>query len=98
MLDWLEHLFFSDIGKKLKGFALFQTILGIILSIIFGTVSIVMAIDHKEQIYLSAGILIIFFGIIISILGSWLLYGFGELVDKTCDISKSVEPMKTYED
>ena len=84
---------FNDIGKKLKGLALTMCILGIIASIAVGVVLIIIGIEEESIIWLF-GIILIIFGSIASWISSWLLYGFGELIDKTCAIELNTRPKK----
>lgn len=63
---------FDNIGGKIKGFAKIIAWLGIILSVIFGLLSI-------EE----GGIMIMIIGSVSSWLGSLVLYGFGQLVENS---------------
>lgn len=63
---------FDNIGGKIKGFAKVVAWLGIILSVIIGFLSIE-----------TGGILIIIIGSVSSWVGSFVLYGFGQLVENS---------------
>ena len=67
---------YNNIGEKIKGLAIATFILGSILSII---ISIVLCIATEHFFY----ILIILLGPISALLSSWLIYGFGELIEET---------------
>lgn len=74
---------FDNIGSKIKGCAYATFFLGVIASIISGiTLSV------------SVGDIIVVLTIMLGSVGSWivslLIYGFGELVDKTCDIARHI--------
>ena len=95
-----ERKMFSNIGGKIKGLAKFICWVGIISSVVAGIVLIISS--HNSNGYYSytdtnmiiAGILVMLFGSILSWIGSFVLYGFGELVDNS---SKLVE-LKQNED
>ncbi len=70
---------FNNIGKKIKVLAAVTAVLLAIAAIITG---IVLCNDNSEE----AGIPILIFGPIVSWISSFMLYGFGELIDKVCDI------------
>ena len=63
---------FDNIGSKIKGFAKVIAWLGIILSFIIGLLSIA-----------TGGILVIVIGSASSWVGSFVLYGFGQLVENS---------------
>ena len=82
---------FKNIGVKIKGFAQIVCWLGIIGSIIPGLVLIGIGseIEYGGGIVF-LGILIAIDGSIASWIGSFLTYGFGELIDKTCEIKQLI--------
>ena len=73
---------YKDIGKKIKTLAELICWIGIIISLISGC-----ALMGANGI----GILVIILGALGSWTGSFLLYGFGELVDNSTKIVKSLE-------
>ncbi|MBQ6672275.1 MAG: hypothetical protein IKR80_03925 [Spirochaetales bacterium] len=95
---------FNNIGGKIKGLAKFMCWLGIILSVIIGVIMIIAAASSRsytfdsygEKITLStggsivAGILIIVFGSLASWIGSFFMYGFGELVENSKKVADRV--------
>jgi hypothetical protein len=95
---------FNNIGGKIKGLAKFLCWLGIILSVIAGVVLIIAAStkssysfdSYGERITLStggsivAGILVIVFGSLFSWIGSFFMYGFGELVENSKKVADRV--------
>ena len=78
------ELLFSNIGKKIKGLAIGTFVVEAIGAIITGI--ILIATDDDYLLY---GLISIFWGPIVALFLSWLLYGFGELIDKTCKIERN---------
>ena len=74
---------FNNIGKKIKSLAVFVTWIGIIASIVSG-----MAIMTGGGEMIIIGIILIIVGGIASWVSSFLLYGFGELIEKICLIDE----------
>ena len=76
---------FNNIGEKIKGLAIFFTIVGII-----GTVGWTIYLWCSGMgFFIGAAILAL--GVFASWLGSFVLYGFGELICKTSDIEEGVK-------
>ena len=73
---------YDNIGGKIKGLAKATFIVEAIAAVITG---IVLWIDTGELQYA----LILFCGPIVAWVSSWLLYGFGEIIDKLCDIEQN---------
>ncbi len=80
---------YDKIGKKIKGLAETLMYIGMGLSI-FGGI-ILMCLDEKLTL---TGLLVIGLGCLGAWLGNLLLYGFGELIDKTCDIEEELHAIK----
>lgn len=78
---------FDNIGGKIKGLAKVLCWLGIIASIIVGAI---MCTDEDAALF---GILYILIGSLLSWIGSFLLYGFGELIATTMHISYLVDEL-----
>ncbi|MBP3554764.1 MAG: hypothetical protein IJY37_06080 [Clostridia bacterium] len=74
---------FDQIGKKIKTLASTLTTIGIIVSIIVGFIILVNGSG--------AGFLVMLVGSLLSWLSSYVLYGLGELIDKTSTISANLE-------
>ncbi|MBQ8746290.1 MAG: hypothetical protein IJZ08_00285 [Clostridia bacterium] len=70
---------FNEIGKKIKGLASVIAWIGIIASAIMGFITM--------ELSFFTGLLIIAIGALASWVGSFLLYGFGELVDNSTVIA-----------
>ena len=75
---------FSNIGKKLK---LLAKIVFIFLSsaCVIGGIALVAA--NIDLLIIAVPVLLV--GPLFAWIGSWFLYGFGELVDKACDIERN---------
>ena len=85
---------FNNIGGQIKGLAKVICWLGIIASVIIG-ILLIMSATNRNGYYsytdtnmVITGILVMIMGSILSWIGSFVLYGFGELVDNS---SKLVE-------
>lgn len=77
---------FSNIGGKIKKLATaiftIETILIIVSSFAF--------LFNEDTILM--GIILLIGGILIAWVSSWLLYGFGELIEKTTEIAHNTQP------
>lgn len=86
---------FNDIGGKIKTLAVVVCWLGIIASLILGIVLIGMDDDLTL-----IGIIVMLFGALGSWLGSFVAYGYGELIDNTdaaqYDTKEIVEKLNIY--
>ena len=74
---------YSNIGGKIKSLAKWTFIVEAIAAVIAG---IAVIIDSEDFLLAFALILL---GPIVAWVSSWVLYGFGELVDKACDIERN---------
>lgn len=70
---------FENIGGKIKKLAIVITIIGIIISFIIG-----MRLTNEIGF---GGVIVVLGGILLSWIGSFLLYGFGEIIDLLRKIS-----------
>jgi hypothetical protein len=78
---------FDNIGSKIKGLAQIVCWIGIIVSVIFG-----FALMDEVGF---GGIVAIILGSLFSWVGSFCLYGFGELIEKTTEIAKNTRCSNT---
>ena len=69
---------FNDIGGKIKGLAVLLTWLGIILSVVIGAL-----IASASDDLIVAGFIVIVVGILLSWIGSFCIYGFGQLIENS---------------
>jgi hypothetical protein len=79
---------YDNIGKKIKNLAKWCFIVEAIGAVITGIVLMINASDIDDGFFI-AGILTVIFGPIVAWVGSWLLYGYGELIDKACEIERN---------
>ena len=76
---------FKNIGGKMKFFAEAMAWIGIVFSVVVGIILCVMGNDaRKGETLIVSGIFLMFFGSFVSYIGSWFLYGFGELIENSC--------------
>lgn len=80
---------FENIGAKIKTLAIVITTISIIVSIIWG-------ISVIRYSFLS-GLLVIILGSLLSWVGSFILYGFGQLVENSDVIAKHYKNLKAKE-
>ena len=75
---------FSDSGEKLKSIAKFVTIVGTIVSVIIGCLSV------ESRHTLLWGIVLLIIGPFLSWIGGLVLYCLGDSFDKICEIKKTL--------
>ncbi len=74
---------YDEIGKKIKRLAIATFIVEAIAAIITGIVLI------TEYVDLWIVLLVFILGPIVAWVSSWLLYGFGEIIDRLCSIDRN---------
>lgn len=95
---------YNNIGGKIKGLAVFFCILGILGSLTVGILAIVAGSEldflfEDGGIYGAVGgVLIIIVGSLISWISSFLLYGFGQLVQNSDRISTALNKQNRFID
>lgn len=81
---------FDNIGKKIKSLASILCWVGIIAYIILAIIMFAIAADaYDEELYITLGVIFLFVGPLMSWISSFFMYGFGELIDKACDIERN---------
>lgn len=80
---------YSNIGGKIKGLAKAIFIIQTIATVIMGLVFIANGLDsyYLGDEAVITGVLLMIIGPLVAWISSWLLYGFGELIDKVCYIA-----------
>lgn len=73
---------FKNISGKIKGLAKVNCIVGIAISVVVG---IGMSGDSKMA---PIGVLVMIVGLLVSWIGSFFVYGFGELIENTTVIAE----------
>lgn len=81
---------FNNIGEKIKKLAEILCYIGILLSAIVGLVVMFVGGSSRSRVPLLIGLLIILIGALISWVGSFFTYGFGELIVKATEIEKNM--------
>ena len=81
-------ILFENIGKKIKALAKWSFVVVAVVSILVGIIGTVAALDGDESL-VAIFLPITFAGPILALLSAWMLYGFGELIDKVSDIAKN---------
>ena len=74
---------FENIGKKIKNLASIICWIGIIASVIIGLILFNSSV--------SAGLITIIAGSLISWIGSFFMYGFGEIVESSINTSEKID-------
>ena len=74
---------FENIGSKIKTLAIITTIVGLATSVFLG-----LYILTTNALY---GVLIALIGSLVSWLSAFFMYGFGELIEKTTEITKNTK-------
>lgn len=82
------HKLYNNIGDKIKRLAMGTFILETIGAIVTGIV-LICEVDTLS------GLLTLFCGPIVAYFLSWILYGFGELINKICVIAQNTNPATT---
>lgn len=81
---------FDNIGKKIKSLASVLCWVGIIAYVILAIIMFAIAADaYDEELYITLGVIFLFVGPLMSWVSSFFMYGFGELIDKACDIERN---------
>ncbi len=76
---------YDNIGRKIKNLAAIIAFIQAIIPITIGILMIISSMDSKDGSVVP-GVLVMVIGSILAWISSWLLYGFGELIEKACDI------------
>lgn len=76
---------YDNIGGKIKGLAKWVSIIVSIIMAISGIVCMGLGED-----FIPVGILLLILGPVICWISSWMLYGFGELIEKASNIEQIV--------
>lgn len=89
MFEKIKGLY-ADIGKKMKNAAIVIFIVMSILSILGAIIFLFSDTDYLVDIIgWAIALSIVVGGTVVSFFSTWMLYGFGELIDKTCEIEKN---------
>lgn len=86
--DSMFDSLYADIGKKIKGWAGWIFIVEAIVSVIG---AIVMLFTAEDGGMIFVALLTLILGPVLVWVSSWILYAFGELVDKTCENERNTQ-------
>lgn len=75
---------YNDIGGKIKSLARWTFIIGAVAALISGVATM-------AQINFFTGLIVMFLGPVVAFVSTWLLYGFGELIDKAGEIAQNTK-------
>ena len=83
---------YRNIGAKIKTLAAVLAWVGIIVSVIAGIVMIGIGVDSRDgEAMMALGLGYIVLGPLLSWISSLVLYGFGELVDRSKNIDEKLD-------
>ncbi len=82
---------FNNIGRKIKMLAEVLCWIGITVSVLAAVLLFVSGVTEDNPHAVLFGLLLVVLGPLLSWIGSFLLYGFGELVTKTSRIAALLE-------
>ena len=89
---------YDNIGRKIKDLAKTICLLEAFAAIIAGIIIIGTFADARDgEGMVGIGILIMVVGSLLAWISSWLLYGFGELIEKTSNIEIYLRPQSYKE-
>ena len=83
---------FENIGRKIKSLAVIDFVLGSILCIIAGLALIIQSDRYNPTA--TAGFIVLIAGPLVFWISSFCLYGFGELIEKTCENNALLQQME----
>ena len=87
---------FNEIGKKIKGVTEAFCILEIIANVLGGGSLLLFGLDDENEIFIALGAIMLIFGTLFIWISHLVIYGFGELVDKVCDIESRKSETPNY--
>ena len=80
---------FKNVGKKIKTFSVVMFIIEALAALVCG-IGMIITSDYL----IPYGVLVALVGPFVLWILSWFVYGYGELIDKTCEIAKNTQPVK----
>ena len=87
---------FNNIGRKIKTLAAVICWITILAFFILGIVLVSKGGDRNHYGYVISGLILMFAGPIVGWLGSCLLYGYGELIDKTQETAQNTRQLLRF--
>jgi hypothetical protein len=81
-----EKIMFENIGDKIKGIALVEFVVGVVFALALGIIIMLLG-----EIFILIGFLFIFLFSFLAYISSAMIYGFGELIEKSRRIEYRLE-------
>lgn len=88
---------FENIGGKIETLAKVLCWVGIILSVLIAMILFIEAKEGSyktEDLYMNLGCIYLIFGPLVSWVSSFFIYGFGELIERTTEISLNTRHLR----
>lgn len=85
---------FENIGKKIKSLAEFICYIGMVLYVAIGFALFIKAVQIEDGNLAIIALVILIIGLLASWIGSFFMYGFGELIDNTQKIKEVLQDNK----
>ena len=82
---------FDHIGGKIKNVAKAVCWIGIVLSIVLGLILLIALSTDSPAIRIAVAIPVMILGAVLSWIGSFTLYGYGELIELTAKIERNTK-------
>ena len=82
---------YENIGGKIKTLAKVICWIGIVLSIVFGLILLIALSTDSPAIRIAVAIPVTVLGAFLSWIGSFTLYGYGELIELTAKIARNTK-------
>ena len=83
---------YNNIGGKIKMLAKILAVVGVVISLLGGIGAIIFGIYSQDStivlIMIISGVAFALIGALFAWIGSWLLYGYGEIIDKLTHMEK----------
>jgi len=79
---------YENIGSKIKALAKVLFALGALAAVFIGFAIMGNSNDYDDPMFF-IGFAVVVLGPVVALVFSWLIYGFGELIDKACDIEQN---------
>lgn len=82
---------FDNIGEKIKSLAVIVCRIGIIVYILAAITMMIIGTNSYDGEAITAwGVIVLIAGPLLSIANSFIIYGFGELIEKVCIIERNI--------
>ena len=82
---------YENIGGKIKTLARVICWIGIVLSIVLGLILLIALSTDSPAIRIAVAIPVMILGAVLSWIGSFTLYGYGELIELTAKIERNTK-------